>query len=75
MSSADHTVIPGPSLLGFGNQLSFTPVHQMLFETGIGPADARMSRGGLERTDERLGRLPGQPRELLLDNQPFSWMA
>jgi hypothetical protein len=43
MSSASHTVILGPSFLGWGNRPDFTPAHQVDLETGMGPAGARMS--------------------------------
>lgn len=35
MSSTSHSVVRGPSLTGFGNFPSFTPCHQVDFDTGI----------------------------------------
>lgn len=37
MSSAFHTEMRGPSLIGLGKRPSFTPAHQVDFPTGMGP--------------------------------------
>jgi hypothetical protein len=37
MSSTRQAVILGPNLTGYGNRLDFTPAHQVLLDTGIGP--------------------------------------
>jgi hypothetical protein len=35
MSEARHTVVPGPSLVGFGYLPVLTPAHQLVRPTGI----------------------------------------
>ncbi len=43
MSSTRQTVVRGPNLSGFGKRPSLTPCHHVDFDTGIGPAGARIA--------------------------------
>src|SRR5436190_23952688 len=42
MSPTRHTVIRGPSFIGFGYRPDFTPAHQVDLLTGIGPPGPMM---------------------------------
>ena len=46
MSSARHTVTPGPSLSGLGKRPVLTPAHHVDLDTGMGPRGARMEERG-----------------------------
>ena len=68
ISSTRHTVIRGPSLIGFGKRPVLTPFHQVDLLTGIGPAGAR-------RLARRTKTVSGSGYEFCMGRIIHLWMS
>ena len=73
MSSTRQAVILGPNLTGCGNRFDFTPAHQVLFDTGIGPYGAMIFFSRMKPVSGRQNFLVGNFDSVMaeLASNPF----